>query len=352
MRCHISFQPLNKCISYETPWISSRWSQAPPWLPSFPWWHPLLVECFNPQEIRLPDGRLQVVRCGKCLACLSHRQAEWITRLRVALEVAPGTSYFVTLTYDEAHLPTNVDKTVDLSEVDQFPLVPTVRKRDLQKFHMDLRKRFQQGFYYDDTLGYPVRIELPQDIKFRYYCTSEYGPQGHRPHYHGLYTKLPEDRDLVFDLFNKIWNKGFIYCEPAETEKAAAYVAKYLVNTSLVPIPPAADRPFALMSKGLGLEYLSQQRIEWHRAAHKMRNYVPVQDRRQVLPRYFRDRIFDDAMKADILDDCLDREAALDDQLAAMSVSEFTQYMCDKHNREQEAVRQAEWRFRKNGKIK
>lgn len=310
------------------------------------------MECFEPREIRLPDGRLQVVRCGKCLACLAHRQAEWITRLRVALEFAPGTSYFVTLTYDEAHLPTNEDRSVDLSEVDEFPQIPTVRKRDLQKFHMDLRKRFQQGFYYDDTLGFPKRIELPSDIRFRYYCTSEYGPQGHRPHYHGLYTKLPEDADLVFDLFNSIWAKGFITCEPAQSDKAAAYVAKYLVNTSLVPIPEAADRPFALMSKGLGVEYLSPSRVEWHRAAHQVRNYVPVQDRRQVLPRYYRDRIFDDAMKADILDDCLDREAVLEAQLDEMTVDEFERYLIDKHNQQQEAVRQAEWRFRKNGKIK
>lgn len=310
------------------------------------------MECFNPQEIRLPDGRPQVVRCGKCLACLAHRQAEWITRLRVSLEFAPGTSYFVTLTYDEAHLPTNEDRSVDLSEFDHFPLVPTVRKKDLQKFHLDLRKRFQQGFYYDDTLGFPVRVELPPNIRFRYYCTSEYGPQGHRPHYHGLYTKLPEDRDLVFDLFNKIWKKGFIYCEPAESDKAAAYVAKYLVNTSLVPIPSAADRPFALMSKGLGIEYLTESRKAWHREAHTLRNYVPVQDRRQVLPRYFRERIYDDAMKADILEGCLEREQAFEDQLAAMTVDEFSQYMDDKRNREAEAVRQAEWRFRKNGKIK
>lgn len=310
------------------------------------------MECFNPQEIRLPDGRLQVVRCGKCLACLSHRQAEWITRLRVALEFAPGSSYFVTLTYDEDHLPYNEDKTVDLSEVDSFPLVPTVRKRDLQKFHMDLRKRFQQGFYYDYALGSPIRIELPEDIHFRYYCTSEYGPKGHRPHYHGLYTKLPDDPDLVFDLFNQTWNKGFISCEPAQSEKAAAYVAKYLVNTSLVPIPEAADRPFALMSKGLGVEYLTESRSSWHREAHLVRNYVPVQDRRQVLPRYYRDRIFDDAMKADILEGCLDREAAREAQLDEMSADEFSKFMDDKRHQQQEAVRQAEWRFRKNGKIK
>lgn len=272
--------------------------------------------------------------------------------MRVALEFAPGTSYFVTLTYDDDHLPVNLDKSVDLSLVDEFPRVPSVRKRDLQKFHMDLRKRFQQGFYYDHTLGHPERVELPQDTRFRYYCTAEYGPRGHRPHYHGLYTKLPEDANLVFDLFHETWKNGFITCEPAESEKAAAYVAKYLVNTSLVPIPEAADRPFALMSKGLGIEYLTPSRVDWHRAAHQVRNYVPVQDRRQVLPRYYRDRIFDDAMKADILEDCLDREAALDAQLDAMSAEEFSRYMDEKRHKEQEAVRQAEWRFRKKGKIK
>lgn len=310
------------------------------------------MECFEPREIRLPDGRLQVVRCGKCLACLSHRQAEWITRLRVALEASPGTAYFVTLTYDEEHLPYNLDKTVDLSEVDVFPRVPSVRKRDLQKFHMDLRKRFQQGFYYDDTLGFPARIDLPPGIKFRYYCTSEYGPKGLRPHYHGFYTKLPEDNDLVFDLFQKIWNRGFVYCEPAESEKAAAYVAKYLVNTSLVPIPEAADRPFALMSKGLGLEYLTPSRLEWHRAAHQLRNYVPVQDRPQILPRYYRDRIFDDSMKADILDDALERELAKELEIAEMAAPEYFRYLQDRRHQQEEAVRQAEWRFRKNGKIK
>lgn len=347
------FLLLKLCTIYETPWISSRWSQAPPWLPSFSWWHPLLkLDCFAPREIRLPDGRLQVVRCGKCLACLQHRQAEWITRLKVALDYSEGTSYFVTLTYDEAHLPTNEDRSVDLSVEDQFPLVPTVRKTDVQKFHMDLRKRFQQGFYYDDTLGKPVRIELPSDTRFRYYVTSEYGPLGHRPHYHGLYTKLPEDESLVFSLFSKIWNKGFITCEKAISEKAGAYVAKYLVNTSLVPIPAVADPPFALMSKGLGIEYLTPSHVDWHRQAPVSRSYVPVGQCRQVLPRYLRDKILDDQMKADLLEDALVRQEIKDAELSALSPCELSRLERENSQRQAEAVRQAEWRFRKNGKIK
>lgn len=315
------------------------------------------MECFSPQEIRLPDGRLQVVRCGKCLACLSHRQAEWITRLRVALDASPESTYFVTLTYDQDHLPYNTAK-FDVPEqgIEYMDKIPTVRKSDLQKFHMDLRKRFQQGFYYDDTLskcgfGKAQKIALPL-CKFRFYCTSEYGPLGLRPHYHGFYTHLPEDADLTFDLFNKIWNRGFVYCEKAQSDKAAAYVAKYLVNTSLVPVCPFADRPFALMSKGLGAEYLTEKRVEWHRAAHLVRSFVPLQGGKQILPRYLRDKIFDDAMKADILEAEIDRQESAAFALSTLDPQSLARYEEKLRHDHDEAYRQAEWRFRKSGKIK
>ena len=271
------------------------------------------MDCFQPREIRLPDGRLQVVRCNRCLACLSHRQAEWITRLRVELEDHPTSSYFVTLTYDEEHLPVNTAK-FDGDGYSFLDKVPSVRKRDIISFHMDLRKRFQQGFYNDDTLkrngfGEVQRIPLP-DCHFTFYLTSEYGPEGHRPHYHGLYFGLPEDNDLTFDLMTAIWKRGFTFIEPAASDKAAAYVAKYLVNTSLVPVSVHADRPFALMSKGLGKGYLSPSRIEWHREDYLRRLYVPEHGTRQVLPRYLRDKILDDGMRADILEESLNREEA------------------------------------------
>lgn len=307
------------------------------------------MDCFHPQEIRLPDGRYQLVRCNRCLACLAHRQAEWITRLRIELEEHPTSSYFVTLTYDDDHIPKNPG-IVD-GEFSKYPVIPTVRKEDVMTFHADLRKRFQQGFFNSTALGYPVRMDLP-DTHFRYYVTSEYGPQGLRPHYHGFYVGLPEDPHLTFDLFNEIWHRGFTYCEPAQSDKAAAYVAKYLVNTSLVPIPDHADRPFALMSKGLGSSYLDTSLVEWHRQDPVHRAYVPHQGARQILPRYLRDKIFDDAMKEDLLAETVERQYNQDDMIYSMTQEERDEYFDQLEQKQKEAVRQAEWRFRKKGKIK
>lgn len=170
---------------------------------------------------------------------------------------------------------------------------------------------------------------------------------------HGFYTGLPSDSDLTANLFRQIWGKGFTFVELAESEKAAAYVAKYLINDSLVPYPPGAEKPFALMSQGLGKCYLDNETlVEWHRSDPIGRNYLPYQGGRQILPRYLREKIYDDAMKADILEASLDREDAENDAISRMTPRQEDAYWEAKRHAERESRKQAEWRFRKNGKIK
>lgn len=224
---------------------------------------------------------------------------------------------------------------------------------------MDLRKRFQQGFYLDDTLLqagwklHPDRIPLPLDVHFRYYLTSEYGPKTHRPHYHAVYFGLPEDSDLVFDLFQKIWGKGFVTCEKGKSEACAAYVSKYLVNDSLVPVDRRLPKPRAWISKGLGASYLDNEKIvDWHRSAPVERQFVMQNGRRSILPRYYREKLFDDEMKASVLDGCLKREEAARLHFVSLSPYEQLRSCLDRKHAQEECVRQAEWHFRKNGKIK
>lgn len=273
------------------------------------------------------------------------------------MESHPESSYFVTLTYNDDCLPHN---RVYRFESDGTPAqkVPTVSKADIQHLHMDMRRRYQQGFFHDDTLvrlglaSVPHRVELDPDAKFSYYVTSEYGPLGHRPHYHGLYFGLSEDPDETYCLFNSLWKKGFVYCEPAQSDKAAAYVAKYLINSSLVPIPEGANRPFSLISKGLGADYLESELVEWHREAPRKRNFVPVNSSRACLPRYLRDKIFDDEMKAEILDDCVRRDENEKRKIESMNPVERMDYYKERKFKEEESIRQAIWRFQKSGKIK
>lgn len=307
--------------------------------------------CFHPQSIRLPDGRPQVVRCGKCLACLEHRQAGWIARLTDEFNSYPDGIYFVTLTYDDEHVP--------LVDVGDGTFKPAISSTDIKKFHADLRKRFQQGFYLDRTLqnagwaSEPARISLPE-CHFKYYVTSEYGPNGtRRPHYHGFYSNMLEDEDLVFDLFQTVWGKGFVTVEKGRSEACAAYVSKYLVNDSLVPYDERLPKPRAWISKGLGKYYLDDPvTVAWHRDAPLAHQFVMQNGRKGILPRYWRDKIYDDEMKAQIVDDCVARDEAMAIRLDSMSDKEFTAFNLAERHRQDEAYRQAEWHFRKRNKIK
>lgn len=313
------------------------------------------MRCFHPVELQTTQGP-QEVRCGHCLACLAHRQAEWTSRLQVEFDKFPDQCYFVTLTYAPERVP---QKIVDLSENP----VNVVSKEDVQKFHADLRKRFQQGFYMDDTLVRigarltPERIILP-DCHFRYYLTSEYGPRGARPHYHGVYIGLPDDEYKTAGLIEAVWRNGFSKTERADSAAAAAYVAKYLVNDSLVERPEGTPKPFALMSKKIGSSYLDNHKLmEWHRMDPSTRAYMPVDGSRAVLPRYLRDKIFVDPETGEDLRPIIQagsaaRSAARAAAESELSRAELAEKRLQEYEREQEAIRQAEWRFRKNSKIK
>lgn len=256
----------------------------------------------------------------------------------------------MTLTYDDEHLPTVFVDGESLS---------AISSSDVKKFHADLRKRFQQGFYYDYTLfrdglaDSPTRIDLPE-CHFKYYVTSEYGPNGtRRPHYHGFYSNLIEDEDLVFDLFQQIWGKGFVTVEKGRSEACAAYVSKYLVNDSLVPYDPRVPKPRAWISKGLGKYYLDDPTVvAWHREAPLAHQFVMQNGRKGILPRYWRDKIFDDDMKSEILADCVARDEAEQLRRDAMSDRELARYNDQERRRQAEAYRQAEWHFRRRNKLK
>lgn len=290
------------------------------------------------------------VRCGHCLPCLQHRQAEWIFRLTQEMKGSPA--YFVTLTYNEENLPTN---SPDLS----LDPVATVRKKDIQQFHAKLRAIFQRGGYYDDTLvkaGWkkdPSWIKVPE-CRFTYYVTAEYGPQGLRPHYHGIYFHLPEDEDLVFDLVNHAWNKGFITCEIGKSEACAAYTTKYLINTSFVSPPEGADPVFSLMSKRLGVHYLDSEAIvDFHRSAPAQHSFCTSQGHKTVMPRYYRNKIYDDDVgKPELQEYAQKRATSFQARMARMSKEEKLAYFDACNHSEQETVNQAKWRFIKNGKLK
>lgn len=62
------------------------------------------VPCFKPISIRDCFGRVQMVGCGSCPACQEFKRNSLSNRLALEEQRSEFCS-FVTLTYDETHLP-------------------------------------------------------------------------------------------------------------------------------------------------------------------------------------------------------------------------------------------------------
>ena len=175
-------------------------------------------------------------RCRQCGPCKQLRRDQWTARILMELaelaslkKEAPSSmklsegfcSSFLTLTYDENHVPRSLEK------------------RALQAF---LRRLNRQ------SIG-PIR----------YFGCGEYGSRYGRPHYHAIVFGLHFRSDSV----QKCWNFGRTNVKPV-TLGRARYVAKYTLKRKLGPAgSPGRSPEFAIMSKGsskapnaLGSRYL------------------------------------------------------------------------------------------------
>lgn len=214
------------------------------------------MKCHSPIQIRTEKER-NTVPCGRCAACLSNKRTEWSTRMEIELKEAK-TAHFITLTYSDVNLPKNKENGI-----------PELVKKDVQLFMKRLRKT--------------------QEEKIKYYFIGEYGEKTFRPHYHAILFNLTNIENIV-----KCWTIpktnepiGHVHVgtvTPASIKYCTGYMIQQKHNWSI-------QKPFALMSKGLGLIYV-QKNKQWHKS-DIYRNYIPKEDGKKTrMPRYLRDKIF------------------------------------------------------------
>lgn len=103
------------------------------------------------------------IPCGKCIGCRIEYSRQWANRCMLELGYH-DSAYFVTLTYDDYHVPTSLYGDPDTGEC--IPSL-TLSKRDWQLFMKRLRRAF------------------PED-KLRFFMSGEYGSETMRPHYHAI----------------------------------------------------------------------------------------------------------------------------------------------------------------------
>ena len=159
--------------------------------------------------------------CGSCVQCMINKAKEWA--VRCCLEaLGYGSNYFITLTYDNEHLPQD----------------GALHKEDLQKFFKRLRKEFG-----------PIR----------YFACGEYG-KGGRPHFHALVFGLVID-DIKPMLghpkskrFEKVWPYG-AYSLDEVTYASANYVAQYTSNKLFKSRDIGKAKEFIVASNRPGIGY-------------------------------------------------------------------------------------------------
>lgn len=237
--------------------------------------------------------------CRKCLPCLIRRQKAWVARLVEELR-QHDRNYFVTLTYDDDHVP--------FDENGQM----CFNKSHLIKLNKDLRKRFQDGRFrnpvYSQLDGSPQFITLPSDVKFRYYITTEYGETTFRPHAHGVWYGLDVDPSTAEVLFRSLWPYGFVSVFPAG-EGAAGYISKYLVSDGVGKQSyqdPKAMSPFQLQSNGLGKSYVERMQ-SWHMADKRHRMYTQYHGSKGTMDRYLKHKIYDEEFLAELSEEYKDK---------------------------------------------
>lgn len=212
------------------------------------------MSCNRPFLMKSKEGSYVPVPCGWCLQCRIDKRNEWT--LRLSHEVKKSRGAFVTLTYDDWHLPDDAG----------------LHKRDLQLFIKRLRK----------NLG---------EKKIKYYAVGEYGEQGNiitglkRPHYHLIITGIGP-LDLAPHVARS-WQLGMTKTLVAE-RGSIRYVLKYLdkqIHGVDAIRREYGDKqpPFALISQGIGLDWMinNQDSIEFFGG-------VPYDGRIVPVPRYYR----------------------------------------------------------------
>nr|WAE43565.1 MAG: replication initiator protein [Microviridae sp.] len=145
------------------------------------------------------------IPCGGCIGCKLDRSRMWAIRC-VNEASMYDSNYFITLTYDNEHIPLN----------------SSLVYRDFQLFIKKLR--------------------IKQKRKIRYFMCGEYGDTYLRPHYHAVIFNLELPDKVLFrnsgdynlytsQILSETWGKGYVIAGDV-TFKSAAYIARYCIKGS------------------------------------------------------------------------------------------------------------------------
>lgn len=264
------------------------------------------IMCTQPIQIYNRSSKISLrgqallftVECGKCEECKKAKSKEYT--LRGYFEHKDciskgGYTYFDTLTYSNKYLP----KHYGIAHFDRSHITLCLK---------ELR-------VYLTRAGFDVKDNL------KYFVTSEYGGQTHRPHYHCLFfINVPNlDVKTFWNYLNKAWKFGFLDRRSTAPKRvvnsiaAINYVSKYVqkdqewqsvVDAKLAKLRRiGADaklegklkdfQPFHKQSQGFGANFTN-----YYDVASLVRDgYIAIPDKQYLvkkyaIPTYYKRKLF------------------------------------------------------------
>lgn len=239
------------------------------------------------------NPKVMLIPCGQCIGCRIRQREDWATRIELEARDYPKEQvWFITLTYDDDHVPGMIVKTGEIMRKVQYTWKPGEK-----------RPESVQILLYEDIQKFLKRLRKAYKGKLRYFVAGEYGEQTARPHYHMiLYGWTPTDLENLYKIHHNgyytskwladLWRMGQIQIAQAVPE-TYRYVAGYVTKKMYEIDGKKANsyyelgqtKPFACMSlkPGLGDHYYRKHKAEIWR-----RGYIQCTNGKQAqIPRYY-----------------------------------------------------------------
>lgn len=251
----------------------------------------------NGKQLRYEDlmynPKIMLIPCGQCIGCRIRQREDWTTRIELEARDYPKEEvWFITLTYDDEHVPGMIVKTGEIMRKVQYTWKPGEK-----------RPSSVQILLYEDIQKFLKRLRKAYRGKLRYFVAGEYGEQTARPHYHMiLYGWRPTDLENLYKIHHNgyytskwlanLWGMGQIQIAQAVPE-TYRYVAGYVTKKMYEIDGKKANayyelgqtKPFACMSlkPGLGDHYYQEHKAEIWR-----QGYIQCTNGKQAqIPRYY-----------------------------------------------------------------
>lgn len=234
---------------------------------------------------------VMLIPCGQCIGCKIQKKQDWATRIEMEAKTWPKeTVWFVTLTYDNEHIPGVNHETGEVVREAMY-----LRRKNSHDLAVNMT------LWYEDIQNFLKRLRKAYKGQLRYFVAGEYGEKTGRPHYHMIlfgykpekletYSKVKPDEYMVDSRITRCWGMG-IHNLINPTQGGYSYVAGYVTkkydDETKEHIKNGLRPPFAQMSRdpGLGFEYYQAHKEEiWQKGYIQLDN-----GKRASIPRYFQE---------------------------------------------------------------